>query len=225
MKVRTLFVVASVLGLVACSSLYFGTMETLGVHKRDIMVDRVEAARDTQQEAKNQFLTAMEQYKSVVMFEGGDLEDKYNKLSAALRKSEAEAAAVRDRIDAVENVSKAMFREWRSEIKQYNSDALRRSSQNKYDFAYAKYAELIRAMNRAESKLAPVLVPLRDQVLFLKHNLNAKAIAGLSDELVSIEANVDILVAEMEFAIAEADRFIVALQEEEPGLSSRPATK
>ena len=214
MKVRMLAVVTTVLGLGACSSLYFGTMETLGVHKRDIMVDRVEAARDTQQEAKNQFLTAMELFKSVVMFQGGNLEDKYNKLNAALRKSEAEAEAVRDRIEAVEDVSKAMFREWRSEIKKYDSDALRRSSQEKYEIASTKYTVLIDAMKRAESKLEPVLVPLRDRVLFLKHNLNAKAIAGLSDELIVVETNVDILIAEMENAIAEADAFIASLQEE-----------
>lgn len=214
MKVRLLAVVIAGFGLCACSTLYFGTMETLGVHKRDIMVDRVEAARDTQQEAKNQFLTAMELFKSVVMFQGGNLEDKYNQLNAALRKSEAEAEAVRDRIEAVEDVSKAMFREWRSEIKKYDSDALRRSSQEKYEIAYKKYADLINAMNKAESKLEPVLIPLRDRVLFLKHNLNAKAIAGLSDELIVVETNVDILVAEMENAIAEADTFIAALQTE-----------
>jgi hypothetical protein len=91
---------------------------------------------------------------------------------------------------------------------------LRKSSQKKYDIANAKYTELMNAMNKAESKLEPVLVPLRDQVLFMKHNLNAKAIAGLSDELVSVEMNVDILVTEMEKAIAEADKFIASLQAE-----------
>ncbi len=225
MKFRLLAILTLALGFGACSSLYFGTMETLGVHKRDIMVDRVEAARDTQQEAKNQFLTAMELFKSVVVSPGGNLEDKYNKLNAALRKSEAEAEAVRDHIEGVEGVSKAMFREWRSEIKKYDSDTLRRSSEEKFEIAREKYAALIDAMKKAESKFEPVLVPLRDRVLFMKHNLNAKAIAGLSDELVGVETNVDILVAEMENAIAEADRFIVSLQEEEPGLTSRPPAK
>ncbi len=225
MKFRLPAILTLALGFGACSSLYYGTMETLGVHKRDIMVDRVEAARDTQQEAKNQFLTAMELFKSVVVSPGGNLEDKYNKLNAALRKSEAEAEAVRDHIEGVESVSKAMFREWRSEIKKYDSEELRNASQEKLEIAREKYAALIDAMKKAESKFEPVLVPLRDRVLFLKHNLNAKAIAGLSDELVGVETNVDILVAEMEKAIAEADRFIVSLQEEEPGLTSRPPTK
>jgi hypothetical protein len=201
------------LGLLAgCQSMYYGAMEKVGIHKRDIMVDRVKAARDTQNEAKQQFLTAMEQFKSVVNFKGGDLEKEYNKLNATLQKSESEAAAVRNRINAVEDVSNALFSEWRSEIKQYSSDTLRRSSQQKYDLTKAKYGELIEAMRKAESKLEPALVPLRDQVLYLKHNLNAKAIAGLSDELLTVQTNVDQLVRDMEASVAEADAFIAALQ-------------
>lgn len=213
MKIRILMLAAVVLLVLgACSSMYYGAMEKVGVHKRDIMVDRVKEARETQQEAKEQFLTAMEQFKSVVKFQGGDLEKEYNKLNATLKKSEDEADAVRSRIRAVEDVSEAMFNEWSEEITQYKSDALRRSSQRKYDQTKAKYGELIGAMKKAESKLEPALAPLRDQVLFMKHNLNAKAIAGLSSEVVSVQTNVDRLVKDMERSIAEADKFIAALQ-------------
>jgi len=198
----------------ACSSMYFAGMEKLGVHKREIMVDRVKAARDTQNEAKEQFLSAMGQFKSVVAVQGGDLEEKYEKLSSTLEKSENEAAAVRKRIKSVEEVSEALFTEWSEEIKQYNSESLKKASQRKYDQAKTKYAELMKAMKKAESKLEPDLIPLRYQVLFIKHNLNAKAIAGLSDELISVQSNVDTLVHDMEVAIAEADKFIAALQEE-----------
>ncbi len=214
MKIRILILTAFILGLIGCSSMYYGTMEKLGVHKRDIMVDRVKAARDTQNEAKQQFLTAMEQFKSVVNFQGGDLEKEYNKLNATLQKSESKADEVRNRIRAVEDVSDALFSEWRSEIKQYTSDTLRKSSQRKYDLTRKKYTELIKAMKRAESKLEPALAPLRDQVLFMKHNLNARAIAGLSSEVNSVQTNVDRLVRDMETAIAEADAFISSLKAE-----------
>ncbi len=213
MRSKVLVIIAMVLGLSACSTVYYGTMEKMGIHKRDIMMDRVKAARDSQNEAKQQFLTAMEQFKSVITFQGGDLEKEYNKLSATLKKSESEAAAVRDRIDAVEDVSDALFDEWRQELKQYSSDSLRKASQRKYDLTRAKYKELIKAMNVAEAKLEPVLVPMRDQVLFMKHNLNAKAIAGLSDELSNVQTNVNKLVRDMDKAIAQADTFIATLQQ------------
>jgi hypothetical protein len=156
----------------------------------------------------------MDQFRSLVNFEGGNLEKQYNSLNDALRRSETEAAAVRDRIRAVENVSAALFREWRDELKQYSSDSLREASRQKYDLTLAKYETLMASMKRAEAKLEPVLVPMRDQVLFLKHNLNARAIAGLSGEVVSVQAQVDRLVREMDVAIAEADRFMATLAEE-----------
>lgn len=213
-KIRNVIFAALILALSGCSSAYYGTMEKVGIHKRDIMVDRVKAARDTQDETKQQFVTAMEQFKSVVNFKGGDLEKEYNKLNATLKKSESKAAEVRNRISAVEDVSEALFDEWRAEIKQYSNDTLRRSSQQKYDGTRKKYAELIKAMKKAEARLEPVLVPLRDQVLFMKHNLNARAIAGLSSEVVSVQANVDKLVKEMEASITQADSFIKTLQSE-----------
>jgi hypothetical protein len=201
-------------GLIGCNSMYYGTMEKLGVHKREIMVDRVKEARDTQNEAKQQFLTAMEQFKSVVNFQGGDLEKQYDKLSSTLKKSESKADEVRKRIRSVEDVSEALFKEWNAELKTYNNETLRRLSQQKFDLTKKQYAELIGLMKRAEAKLEPALIPLRDQVMFIKHNLNAVAIAGLTDEVVSVQTNVDALVRDIETAIAEADSFIASLQAE-----------
>ena len=209
-----LLAVAALL-LAGCSSAYYGTMEKLGVHKRDIMVDRVVAARDAQAEAKEQFLTAMEQFKGVVAFQGGDLEREYHKLDATLKDSEARAADVRERIAAVEDVSEALFSEWEGELGQYASNSLRQASQRKLDSTRRRYTQLLAAMKKAEARLEPALVPLRDQVLFMKHNLNARAIAGLSDEVVSVQANVDRLVREMESAITQADAFIAELKAEQ----------
>ncbi len=214
MKIGMSVLAVAVLAVVACSGAYYRTMEKVGIHKRDIMVDRVKAARDAQSETRQQFVTSMEQFKRVVNFKGGDLEKEYEKLAAALKRSESKAGEVRDRIRAVEDVSEALFDEWRAEMKLYSSDALRKSSRQKYDATRKKYAELIQAMKKAEAKLEPALMPLRDQVLFLKHNLNARAITGLSGEVVTVQANVDRLLEEMGAAIAQADSFISALKSE-----------
>ncbi len=191
--------------------MYFNTMEKFGVHKRDIMVDRVEDARDSQQAAKKEFANALEQFKSVVNIKGGHLEAKYEKLNAALQKAEARTTEVRDRIAAVESVSEALFKEWKAELKQYSSAELRSASEKQLRQSQARYHDLMAAMNRAESRLEPVLKPLRDQVLFLKHNLNAQAIGSLSGEVAAIATKVDDLIRDMEASIDEADAFIATL--------------
>ena len=195
-----------------CSTVYYNTMEKLGVHKRDILVDRVEEARDSQKEAKQQFASALERFNSVVNVQGGDLEEKYTTLKKELDRSEAKAEAVSNRIEAVEDVAGALFDEWKDELKQYSSESLRRSSQSKLERTKKHYGKLIAAMKKAESRIEPVLRPLRDQVLFLKHNLNAQAIAALQSELVTVESDVASLIKEMEKAIKEADAFIKTLQ-------------
>ncbi len=85
------------------------------------------------------------------------------------------------------------------------------SSQRKLDQTRKRYGQLIGAMKRAEVKIDPVLAAFRDQVLFLKHNLNAQAIASLHQEMVSVEADIASLIKEMEASIAEADGFIKAM--------------
>jgi Protein of unknown function (DUF2959) len=197
--------------LFGCQSAYYKTMETFGIHKRDLMVDRVQDARDAQEEAKEEFKTTLEQFKSVVKMDGGALEEKYTLLNDAYERSKSKSEAVKKRIDSVENVSGALFAEWESELSQYTNKSLRQASKRKLDQTRKHYTQLIRAMKRAEKKIRPVLSAFYDQVLFLKHNLNARAIASLQNEFRSIESDVASLIREMESSIAEANAFINAM--------------
>jgi len=212
LKLAALFTI--LLFQLGCETTYYKTMEKLGYHKRDLMVERVTEARDAQKEAKEQFESALEKFSSVLKFEGGELEEKYKKLKAEYEKSESKAEAVRDRIEAVEDVAEDLFDEWQNELNQYTNQSLRRSSERKLQQTRQQYSQLIRTMKRAEKKIEPVLSAFRDQVLYLKHNLNARAIASLRSELVSVEADVASLIKEMEASITEADTFIKAIERE-----------
>ena len=210
--------VSAILGamvvLGGCSSVYYGTMEKFGYHKRDILVDRVQDARDAQQEAKEQFESALAHFSDVVGFEGGELEEIYNRLKTELSRSEGKARAVHGRIRDVEDVAKALFQEWESELDKYENANLRRLSKRKLEQTEKRYGQLIGAMKQAEGKIEPVLVAFRDNVLFLKHNLNAQAVASLEDELASVRADVRSLLKAMEKSIAEANDFIKTMSQE-----------
>jgi hypothetical protein len=208
-----IFLVLFVFVFAGCQSAYYGTMEAFGHHKRDLLVDRVEDTRDAQQDAKEQFQSALEKFTEVVNFSGGQLKEKYTELNAELEKSESKAKAVRGNISDVENVSNALFKEWESELNQYTNDNLRRASEQKLEQTRQRYSQLIDVMKGAEAKIEPVLSAFRDQVLFLKHNLNAQAIASLQSELVSVENDIAALIKEMESSIAEANSFISTLSQ------------
>jgi hypothetical protein len=207
----TMVLVTTVWFSTGCQSMYYNTMEKFGYQKREILVDRVQEARDEEKETAQQFASALEKFSAVVNFKGGELEEKYEQLKAEFERCESRADAVRKRISAVENVGEALFDEWEAELKQYTNIDLRRTSQRKLVETRRQYDRLIRSMKRAEARIDPVLAVFRDQVLFLKHNLNAKAIASIQNELVSVETVVAALIREMEASINEADGFIKAM--------------
>lgn len=211
----TAILLAAVLVLPGCQSAYYSTMEMLGHPKREILVEKVEDARDSQTEVKVQFQTALEKFSQVVNFEGGELEQKYKELKKEYEKSQSKSKAVAKRIADVKNVANALFEEWQKELEQYSSQEYRAKSELQLNQTRQKCEKLIGAMDRASEKITPVLVVFKDQVLFLKHNLNAQAVASLQGELATMEADIGSLVREMEIAIAEADAFINAMTEEQ----------
>ena len=211
----TLLTVAVVLISGGCQKAYYGTMEMFGKHKRDILVDNVADARDAQNQAKEQFASALEEFMSVVDSPESQLEEKYKTLNAAYEKSEDKADAVKEHIKDVKRVAEALFDEWEDELNEYTSDSLRKKSEDKLKQTQKRYIKLISAMERAESKIAPVLSAFHDQVLFLKHNLNAQAIASLQDELITVENEIGILILEMEKSIDEANAFIQEMTQQQ----------
>jgi hypothetical protein len=188
------------------------SIDRLWKEPRDLLVDRVEDARDTQQETIEEFQTAMEKFKSVTGFEGGELEAQYEKLNTAYERSADQAAGIGDKVDKVTLAANALLDEWRIELKDYHDERMRRMAEIKFDQTRAHAERLIASMRAVETRTKPVLALFRDQVLFLKHNLNARAISSLDRERVRIEGDVNVLIADMQAAIDEADRFIMALK-------------
>lgn len=196
-----------------CQSVYYDTMEKFGQHKRDILERRVDDARESQEEAKEQFQTALEQLMEMTDFSGGDLRRQYDRLEAEFKRSKSRAAEVTDRIESVDKVAKDLFAEWEAELLQYSDRSLRQRSEEQLRQTRARYSQLLSSMRQAESRMEPVLDAFRDRVLFLKHNLNAQAIASLEGTTLELQRDIQTLIEEMDQAIREANAFIESMRE------------
>lgn len=208
-----LAIVMSIFTLTGCQSAYYSAMEQVGYHKRDIMVDRVEDAKESQQDAQQEFTSALEALSALTNFDGGELETVYNQINDKYQDSEKAAQEVSDRIAAIEDVSDALFAEWKSELDLYTSSKLRRASEQKLKETQRSYTTMLAAMKRAEDKMPPVLNTLRDNTLYLKHNLNASAIGALQGEFTSLEQDIQYAIKQMNAAIAESDKFLQKLSQ------------
>ena len=205
---RTIAFAALLAAAVGCTDTYYKAWEKLGYEKRDILVSRVEKARDTQTDAKQQFTSTLDQFKALTGYTGGDLEAEYNTLNDSYAECESDAAAVTKRINSVDKVATDMFVEWQGELDQYQDQTLRASSAQKLDESKRRYADLLAAMRKSEAAMQPVLAAFHDRVLFLKHNLNASAISSLSTTAAGIDTNVQALIKQMNASIDQANAFI-----------------
>lgn len=191
-----------------CQSAYYAAWEKLGVEKRDILVDRVDNAKEAQQDAQQQFTSALEELSQLIQFDGGELEKTYNALSDQLAQSRAASDAVTARVDKVEAVATALFEEWNTELGEYSNTELRRASEQKLKQTQRNYDAMMKVMRKAEASMQPVLTALNDNVLFLKHNLNANAIGALKTELTSVQKEIKQVISQMQASVAASDQFI-----------------
>jgi len=204
-------IAAMILTIVGCQTTYYALWEKMGKEKRHLLKDNVESAREEQAEASEQFASVVERIRSMYGFDGGDLEDIYEKLADDYRACEERADTVRDRIESVERIGADLFEEWESELATIENVKLKSRSQAALQDTRQRFARLQRSMNRAEASMDPVLRNLKDYVLYLKHNLNAQAVGSLRNEVDDIEADVAALIADMNRSIQEADAFVKSM--------------
>ena len=158
------------LSLSACGTVQtaqYAALEKVGVHKRDILIDRIEKTAKTQEQTKEQFKSAYETLAGLVEVDDQGLEKQYKRMARAVENSEEKAEELQARIESVDKVA---------------------------------------------ARVDPVLKVLQDNTLYLKHNLNARAINGISNEVLLVETKVAQLIEQMEASIGESKLFIKSMQ-------------
>ncbi len=194
--------------LSGCASVQYSALEKVGIHKRDILVDRVEDARDAQTETREQLVSAYEELSALVGHDGGELEQKYRRLSKEVDRSRDATEDLDEHLADIDRVSEDLFEEWESELDLYSSAKLRADQEEKLKLARRQFSMMRERMQTARNRVDPVLAVLTDNVLFLKHSLNAQALSALRGQASVLEGQVDALIRDMQLAIDEADAFI-----------------
>ena len=201
-----------ILNTTGCRSAYYATYEKFGVYKRDLLKKRVIEARDDQKAAQAQFKDALTRLKEITKFDGGEAEHAYKQLKNEYDDCVTQADTVHKRIRDVESVAGDLFAEWEKENGDISTPSLRDASRQQLLTTKQRYDELHTALVSAEQTMSPVLKQFNDYVLYLKHNLNAQAIASLNGEAASITTEINRLIEQMNKSIARADEFVKNMQ-------------
>jgi len=210
-RISLVCVFAVTLLLLGCTSTYYKAMQTLGKEKRDILVQRVKDSKKDQERTKEQLKTTMETFQELTGFKGGDLEKSYKKLNGEYERADGQANKLRDRINSIDKVSDDLFSEWQKEIDQMGNATLKTRSTAMLRDAKEREGAYMKAMRKTEIQMTPVLRAFHDQVLFLKHNLNARAIGSLKGTAASINTDVSSVMKSIDNSMQEADKLIASL--------------
>lgn len=210
-RISLVCVFAVTLLLLGCTSTYYKAMQTLGKEKRDILVQRVKDSKKDQERTKEQLKTTMETFQELTGFKGGDLEKSYKKLNGEYERADGQANKLRDRINSIDKVSDDLFSEWQKEIDQMGNATLKTRSTAMLRDAKEREGAYMKAMRKTEIQMTPVLQAFHDQVLFLKHNLNARAIGSLKGTAASINTDVSSVMKSIDNSMQEADKLIASL--------------
>lgn len=194
--------------LAGCQTAYYTAMEKFGYEKRDLLKSAVVAARDEQKDAGVEFKDALTRLREMYVLSDAKLAGAYDKLKSDYQNCDSAAKAVRERIAKMDRIANDLFSEWEKEIKEISTPNLASDSRQKLFDTRTRYSSLASSLRSAEATMEPVLRQFKDHVLYLKHDLNAQAIASLKGEATSIQNEIARLIEQMNVSIKQADDFI-----------------
>lgn len=211
---------AGSLALMGCQSMIdkakkeakYSAYEMVGVEKRDLFKKEVKKVQSSQEDTSEAFKDALEKLQKIYSFDGGNLERQYKSLNSSYEDAQKEVASVHDRVKTLETTAEDLFKEWEGEIQQISAADLRRKSSENLRATRQHYHQFHASLKKSEKSMDPVLQKLKDHVLYMKHNLNAKAIAGLKVESDKIQNDIAALIKSMNDSIAQAESFAKTIE-------------
>lgn len=196
---------------VGCTRMYYSVLDKLGKEKRDILVSRIVDGRKDQEKAREQIKTTMEAFKDLTGFEGGNLERVYNKLDGEYKDSKNRADDLISRNRSIDKVANDLFREWAKETDNMRDASLKSQSRSLMRETQRRHDQYMTQMRGTEERMSSVVKAFEDQVLFLKHNLNARAIGSLKGTMERMDKEVASLMVDIERSMKEADAMVQSL--------------
>lgn len=202
---------ASLTGCGVTDKAYYSLWEKFGYEKRDLLVSQVTDAREQQEDTREQFSSALEEFRATFNSEENQLSKAYDALNDNYDDSEAAAEQLREEIAKVKDVAGDLFSEWDAEIEEQTNASFKASMAKQKSATVSSYNSMVAKMDEAAASMDPVLQAFKERVLFLKSSMNAQALASLQENSAELVGDIEGLIGEMNKSIAEADAFIAEM--------------
>ena len=205
---KTVTITALALVFAASASAQQGHKET------DRLIKRAEEMKKDLETATVQVGKTMDYYNAIMKGGAGDTRKLFKDLTKAIEDTGKRAANVTKRVDEMEAEAHLFFGEWTESLQAIKSTDLKKRSQDRLNETRVHFGEILSAGRRAGAVFSPFMGALKDQVVYMGYDLNASAVASLSEDAKKLNAEADKLFASIDEVQRIAGEYVISLKPE-----------
>jgi len=185
-----------------------------GHKETDRLIKKAESMQKDLETATAQVHKTMDYYNNIM--KGGDADTRklYKDLTKAIEDSGKRAANVSKRVEEMEAEAHLFFGEWTQSLQEITSADLKKRSQDRLNQTRVHFGEILSAGRRAGAVFGPFIGSLKDQVVYLGYDLNASAVASLSEDAKKLNAQADELFANIKDVQRVTGEYVLSLKPE-----------
>lgn len=195
----------------SCSTVYYNLWETLGKEKRDLLEMNMQSANEDQEDIEKEYKDSLDRIRKKYSFKEGELEQTYDRLSDDYEDIKNKQDDFSEKLKLISDIAYDLFDEWKKEARALDNKTYKRNSLRKLSSTKSSFSAVLANMKKVESRSSRILKKFHDQVIYIKHNLNAKIVGNLRTELNLLESEMTELIKEIQASRVQATKFISTL--------------
>lgn len=168
--------------------------------------------------ARNEIEKTLTSYNALFAGDVQDVRKAYKDVEKGLESTEKQRDEVKKRVDSMKVEADAYFASWNESLQQIGSDNLRKRSEDRMNETKSHFNGVLAAVADARGAYEPFAANLKDQWVYLGHDLNADGIASLKPDADELNSKARNLFKSIDDGMKKADEYVESLK------SSRPAS-
>ena len=191
---------------------------TSGQKNVDNLTKAINRLGDSVTKGKAELEAMLTAYDKVINNEDGDLLTPFKAFHSGLDRVEKARVDIQKRGADAEGAADAFFAHWQQDLQKFQSEDMKKRSQDRLDKTRARFKEIDQAADEASAAYQPLMATLGDHDLYLSNDLNQEAVKTLSKDAKDIKMNGDTVFKLIDGVSAFIERYneAVAMKQQQP---------
>jgi hypothetical protein len=189
-----------------------GLSQGQGVKQTEKLLKQAGETVKAVSEGRAQVQKTLDTYNSLVQGKAEDPKKAYKNLQKEMERCDDRVADVQRKRDEMQVEADKYFGDWNSSLAGISDPGLRKQSEDRLSKARAQYDGILEATEAAGADFKPFMTSLKDQVVYLGHDLNPAALKSLAGTASKLNGDATALFGKIDGAVSKANSYITAFK-------------